>query len=165
MIKWLGLLFSFFLGRFNKPSTSLKDLAIEVFDELSFKSRKLISLSLTALGSVILFCGGLLILIMESASQYDHLGYLTWTAMLASGVGLLIFSAFIFAGVFLFAWPPPQHQAAKVETATAQQHPLESALAELVLSFTESRRQSSPFSKTQQRAYEGTPDEPSQMHH
>ncbi|RYZ81303.1 MAG: hypothetical protein EOP06_23755, partial [Proteobacteria bacterium] len=90
MIKWLGIILSFVMGRFNHQSAPMgfnfKETAMAVFDEVTFKSRKAITLLLAALASIIFLCGGFFISLIDATKQYDQQGSIAFTSTFVSGL-------------------------------------------------------------------------------
>lgn len=141
-MQWLAMFVSFIVGRLNAKARGLRETAEEVFDEVSRKSRKVVSLTLTGLCAVILFCGGFFISLLDGTTQYDRTGGIAWTATLSAGIGLIAVAAITFAYVFLRAWPGARHthQAHHRRLETPRQSSsLENALATLVMDFVRER--------------------------
>ncbi|WP_374079524.1 hypothetical protein [Bdellovibrio bacteriovorus] len=142
-MQWLAMFASFIVGRLNAKARGLRETAEEVFDEVSRKSRKVVSLTLTGLCAVILFCGGFFISLLDSTTQYDRTGGIAWTATLSAGIGLIAVAAITFAYVFLRAWPGARHvhhqtHHRRFETPRPSSS-LENALATLVMDFVRER--------------------------
>lgn len=104
-MKWLALVLSFVFGRLNMRPRGFKDAAIEIFDEVSFRSRRMVTLILVGVASVIFFTGGLFISLLDLSMQWDRTGSIVWSATLSTGVGLIVLASAAFAVVFLRAWP------------------------------------------------------------
>lgn len=142
-MQWLAMLATYFFGRKNSKNRSLREMAIEIFDDVSVKSRRIVFLTLTALGSVILFCGGFFITLLESTSQYDRNEYIYLSATLSGGIALVLGGVVAFTTLFAKAWPrSTQHPGAFANTP--EEHPrqastLEMALAALVMDFIKER--------------------------
>lgn len=154
-MKWLTVFMSFLFGRLNAKAPSLRETAIEVFDEVSRKSRRVVSLSMTAFGSIILFCGGFFIALLDTTAQYDRSGEIFLTATLAAGLALLAVSVIIFSYVFLRAWPGahPEKTMRFQSKETPNYRPpssLENALAALVMDFVKERESRRNMRETQQ---------------
>ncbi len=127
---------------FRNKNHSAKDVALEVFEELTFRSRRVITLSLTALASVIFFCGGIFIAVLSATSQYDRSGTILWTSTFGSGVTLIVLASIAFAVVFLRAWPGVHEAAPRMRSKNARPAAgLDEALSALVMDFVDSRRQ------------------------
>lgn len=136
----LILSFIFGYGRFKGKSKSLRESAIEIFEEVTFRSRRLVSLLLAGLASVILLCGGLFISILDATTQYDRSGVIAWTATFSSGIVLLLIAAATFSVVFLRAWPHTRRLRQKEQqVAPATSSSLENALAALVMDYVKER--------------------------
>lgn len=141
-MRWLGMVLSFLFGRMNTKPKSFREIAMEIFDDVSRRSRKVVSLTLAGLAAVIFFCGGVFISIIDGTTQYDRLGAVNWTATFGAGVALILLAVAVFAGVFLRAWPgalqrhsrvPPHQETSVLPSA------LEQALAALVMDFVKER--------------------------
>lgn len=143
-MQWLALIASFVFGRMNSRSVGIRQIAVEAFHEISHRSRRIVTLSLTGLAAVIFFCGGLFIALLDGTSQYDRTGAVFATSTLWAGVALMLIAVVTFAVVFLRAWP-----GARARTQMHRKHEsihdqtgmnLEQALSELVMDFVNDRR-------------------------
>jgi hypothetical protein len=145
-MKWLSLVFSFLLGKFNTPHRpSLKETAFEVIEEATFKSRIPLALLLGALSCVLLLCGGFFMGLIDLTQQYDREGVVRFTASFGSGLALLLIGVGIFSYIFIYAWPGARkhsvEQKLKEQEAKTANSSLEQALATLVLDFVKEREQ------------------------
>ncbi len=141
-MQWFAMIMKYFFGKKTSKAQSFKEIAIEIFHEISFRSKKMVTLTLTALGAVIFFCGGFFITLLELTSQYDRVGYVSWTATLFAGFGLIVLAAGVFATVFLRAWPAPGNYrpfTTPREEAAPPHSALESAFAALIMDFVKER--------------------------
>lgn len=141
-MQWLAMIITYFFGRKSSKTKSLKEMAIEIFDEISFRSRKVVTLTMMALGSVIIFCGGFFIALIEATSQYDRVGYVGWSATLVAGLGLIGIASAVFATVFARAWPNPhafQHEQIHEQAAPPPTSGIEAALSALIMDFIKER--------------------------
>lgn len=141
-MQWLAMIITYFFGRKSSKTKSLKEVAVEIFDEISFRSRKIITLTMMALGSVIFFCGGFFIALIDTTSQYDRVGYVGWSSTLLAGLGLIAIASTIFATVFNRAWPHPQHSHQEQIHEQVQPPPtsnIEAALSALIMDFVKER--------------------------
>lgn len=153
-MQWLAMMMSFIFGKMNSKRKSLRETAIEIFEEVSYKSRRIVTLTMTAFGAVIFFCGGFFISLLEGTSQYDQTGNVVWTSTLGAGVGLIALAAVVFATVFLRAWPgvsPHKHEHPREESATHSSN-LENALSALIMDYVKEREM-----RREQKMSEGTP--------
>lgn len=157
-MQWIAMFVSFIVGRLNMKARSLRETAVEVFEEVSRKSRKVVTLTLTGLGAVILFCGGFFISLLDSTTQYDRTGGVAWTATLSSGIGLIVIAAVTFAYIFLRAWPGARHGHTQAHARRPEMphstSSLENALAALVTDFVkerESRRSAREAKNSEER--------------
>lgn len=139
-MQWLAIALSFLFGKKSPRLKSFKEIAVEIFDEIAIKSRPLITLTLTALGAMLLLCGGLFIVILELTAQYDRIGHLSWSATLLGGMGLTFLATFVFATIFLMAWPTPTIPSrSSMEEPLRTTSPLEAALSALIMDFVKER--------------------------
>lgn len=156
-MKLIPLILSFVFGRLGGKSKSLRESALEIFEEITFRSRRLVSLLLVGLASVILLCGGLFISILNATTQYDRSGLIAWTATFSSGIALILIAAVTFSFVFLRAWPQSFRMKQKEQpTAPAGTSSLENALAALVMDYVKERE-----IKREQRGPSPSPSRPS----
>lgn len=155
-MKWLMLMLSFAFRKSPK-TPSLKETALEIFEEVSHKSRRIVSLTLTGIAAVIFFCGGFFISLFNATTQYDSTGNVFLTATLSGGLGLIALAAITFGLVFLRAWPGviEEKHRAKAEQAQAPGGSLEQALAMLVRDFVKEREM-----RRQSEASAEPPEEP-----
>jgi len=145
-MKWLSLVFSFLLGKFNTPHRpSLKESAFEIIEEATFKSRKPLALLLGALSCVLLLCGGFFMGLIDLTQQYDREGVVRFTSSFGSGLGLVLVGIAVFSYIFVYAWPGARkhsvEQQLKEQAAQSANSTLEQALATLVLDFVKEREQ------------------------
>lgn len=154
MIKLLGLLLSFFMGKFSfhGPKLNIREAAMAIFDEAIFKSRKAVTLLLTALASMIFICGGLFISLIDATRQYDQAGIINFSSTFISGLVLMLIAAGIVTWVFASAWPGVKKQGPQVQEVLErdtrpQPNTLETALSALIMDFVKERelkRESAP---------------------
>jgi hypothetical protein len=113
MMKILITLASVFFGaKAAKPfNFNFKDMAMEVVDEIALKTRKPVILLLGGIVSIIFFCSGVLIAIMDATRQYDTSGQILGTATLWTGIGIAAVFAIGYSWVFLVEWPGAKRQA------------------------------------------------------
>lgn len=118
MMKWITSLISFFFGaQAAKPlNFNLKEIALEVADELALKTRKPVILILAGIVSIIFFCGGAFMAIGDATRQFDTTGQVFATATLWTGIGIAAFFAIAYSWVFLVEWPgAKRHHAMKAK--------------------------------------------------
>ncbi|MBC7369946.1 MAG: hypothetical protein H7326_00170 [Bdellovibrionaceae bacterium] len=152
MIKWVGLILSFVMGRFNSHAPqsgfNLKDTAMGIFDDITLKSRKAAGLLLGGLGCVILFCGGFFISLIDATRQYDADGAIAMTSTFTAGLVLALVGVGIFTWIFASAWPGLKVSKQKMrEEAAALRNPppspqpssIESAVTALIMDFVHER--------------------------
>lgn len=113
MMKILITLASVFFGaKAAKPfNFNFKDMAMEVVDEIALKTRKPVILLLGGVVSIIFFCGGGLMAIIDATRQFDTTGQVVATATLWTGVGIAALFAVGYTWVFLVEWPGAKRQA------------------------------------------------------
>lgn len=139
-MQMLALILSFIFGRMNKQTSSLKDSALEIFEDVIHRSRKVVALTLAALAMLIFFCGGLFISIFNATSQFDQAGYVQFTATLAAGIVLVLLGAVGFILVLGRAWPDAKARLrVQEEIHTQPTSGLVQALSILVLDFVKER--------------------------
>lgn len=113
MMKILITLASVFFGaKAAKPfNFNFKDMAMEVVDEIALKTRKPVILLLGGIVSIIFFCGGGLMAILDATRQYDTTGQVVASATLWTGIGISAFFAIGYTWIFLIEWPGAKRQA------------------------------------------------------
>ncbi|MNK07805.1 hypothetical protein D3C87_257250 [compost metagenome] len=117
---------------------------MEIYHEVVYKSRHSIVLVLVALASVILFCGGFFISLIQATTQYDRNGYIAFTASVGAGLVLMAISLLAFYYVFFIAWPGIKAHKQEQLKHAKEQHSrtsLDEALGTLVNDFANDRRQ------------------------
>ena len=154
MIKWIGLILSFVMGKFNSHtppmSFNLKETAMGIFDDITLKSRKAVGLLLGALACVILFCGGFFISLIDATRQFDLSGSVGMTSTLAAGLVLALIGVGVFTWIFTSAWPGLNETKEKLREKTeAMRNPppppqpssIEQAVTALIMDFVHEREQ------------------------
>jgi multidrug transporter EmrE-like cation transporter len=113
MMKILITLASVFFGaKAAKPfNFNFKDMAMEVVDEIALKTRKPVILLLGGIVSIIFFCSGVLIAIMDATRQFDTTGQVVASATLWTGIGIAAVFAIGYTWIFLVEWPGAKRQA------------------------------------------------------
>lgn len=162
-MKIIPMILSFVIGRLNsKPTKGLREAALEIFGEITYRSRSVVTLILGSLGAVIILCGGFFIAVLDATTQFDRTGSIAWTATLGTGVVLVALAGLAFSFAFIKAWPRATLSARR-ETShhptSAETSPLETALATLVMDFVK-EREASRTARTQAHPA-GRPAEPS----
>lgn len=102
---WLGVALTLLMGAFQPRSKSLRESALEIYEEIMFKSRRSIVLLMIAFAAVVFFCGGFFISLIQATNHYDRTGELAFTASIGAGLILMAISIITFAVVFIWAWP------------------------------------------------------------
>lgn len=141
-MQWISLIASFIFGKLNSRPPSFKESAFAIFEEVTFKSRKAITLILGAAACVLILCGGLFMSLVDLTTQYDREGLIRFTASFGTGLSLVVLSLGVFVWIFKFAWPGARDRREVREEAPAHTHrggPLEQALATLVMDFVKER--------------------------
>lgn len=144
-MRWLSLLLSFLLGKFNvarSPGLSLKESLNLLFDELAYRSRKPAMLALGGIASVAILCGGFFMGLIDITTQYDRDGVVRATASSMTGFALAAIAIATFTWIFKSAWPGVK-SAEKAEDTTIEVkqsvHGLEQALTLLVMDYIKER--------------------------
>jgi hypothetical protein len=110
-MRWLSLLFSFFLGKFNVAHTpSLKESIAFLFEEAATRSRKPAMLILGGLACVLFLCGGFFMGLIDLTTQIDRDGTARATAGAISGFVLVAMALGVFYWIFSHAWPDIRSQ-------------------------------------------------------
>lgn len=156
MLKWIEIIASFFIGRMQShEGPSLRESAIAIFDEITYKSRKAVSLIVVSFAAAIFALGGFFISLINATTQYDRDGVIGFTATFVSGLVLIVLAIAAFAWVFNSAWPGVKkyktmhrHQESRefreqqehVHAQPKQPSSLEQALSMLVMDFVHERQ-------------------------
>lgn len=141
-MRWLSLLISFLVGKYNiAHRPSFKEAAMAVIEELAYKSRKPVAMMLGGLILVLILCGGIFMSAVDLAQQYDREGVVRFTASTGTGLTMVLITLILFAWVFLAAWPGTRAHTADHTPEAGAKTPssLEQALATLVLDFVKER--------------------------
>lgn len=143
-MKMLGLVLSFLFGKMNSKTSSIKESALEIFEEITHRSRKMVFLSILGIGAVAFFTGGLFISLLDATRQYDTQGVVYWSSTLIAGGVIALLAAGLIAYVFMRAWPgaSPSNVIMKETKEEVHHHhtsSLEQALAVLVMDFVKER--------------------------
>ncbi|MGZ3772661.1 MAG: hypothetical protein ACXVCY_13940 [Pseudobdellovibrionaceae bacterium] len=168
-MKWLMLVLNFIFQKFSTRPPSLTETAVEIFEEISHKSRKVVSLTLTGVAAVIFFCGGLFIAIINATTQYDNTGEILFTATFLGGLLLIALAALTFGIIFLRAWPgaaKARQTRQKASQAEISAISLDKALAILIMDFVKERelRRSSTHHQPSETPQEPAPKEQPSVH-
>jgi hypothetical protein len=156
MLKWIEIIASFFIGKMQaNPGPGLRESAIAIFEEITYKSRKAVSLIVVSFGAGILALGGFFIALINATTQYDRDGVIGFTSTFVSGIVLILIAVATFAWVFGSAWPGVQQHKSSHKTKhrhhehersvegeeAPQRQPstLEQALSLLVMDFVKER--------------------------
>ncbi len=156
MFKILTSIAAMFMGSgslFGKGAgIDFKGIQASVFDELAVRTRKPVLLVLLGFCSIIFFCGGVFMAIIDATNQYDRSGHIYATSTLWAGVILAAVTIGGYAYVFMHEWPgikkvnaqkKAQEEALEREQARHGSHSpsdIEGAIAALVMDFVESRK-------------------------
>jgi hypothetical protein len=157
MLKWIEIIASFFIGKMQPTQgPGLRETAIALFEEITYKSRKTVSLVVISFAAAIFALGGFFISLLNATMQYDRDGVITFTSTFISGLVLIAIAVGTFAWVFGSAWPGtkkfkglemhgPKHHAHEPlphelpERPLHQPSSLEQALSALVMDFVKER--------------------------
>ncbi|MEN0059469.1 MAG: hypothetical protein AAGB31_11590 [Bdellovibrio sp.] len=146
-MQWIAMILSFVFGRLNSKPSALRQTALEIFEDVSHHSRKVVALSMAGFASIVLFCGGIFISLLNMTMQYDQAGVITGSATLGAGLTLIVLSAGTFSYIFMTVWPGlrlrssylQRKQEAQQQAASSHAPHLEQALAALVMDFVKDR--------------------------
>lgn len=148
-MQWFGLILSFLIGKLNAHDAKPSRFSPEaIFDDVAFKSRKVVALTLGGVIAVLLLCGGLMMSIIDAAAQFDRNGVIYFSATFNTGLVLALIAAASFGLVFARAWPGVrEHRGSYRETkrgffAGSSAKPassLETAISALILDFIKER--------------------------
>lgn len=154
-MQWLGLIASFIIGRMNNKTAGPNRMSPQaIFDDITYKSRQVVMLTLSALIAVVLLCSGLMMSIVDATSQFDRNGIITFTATFNTGLVIALLALISFTLVFARAWPGVrEHRKLHIEdrasgsnfsfSRSSAQAPrassLEQALSALILDFVKER--------------------------
>lgn len=148
-MKWLSLALGFLFSG-NKPHQSMNftEIGLEIYDQITVRSRKPIALILCGFASIIFICGGIFIAMINVTRQYDLTGDVVLGAVFWSGIvmSLVFLAGYIY--VFLHAWPGVKESKARAEAEkkaqeeTQHQSPgLDQAISLLIMDHIEERRE------------------------
>lgn len=143
MIKWISLVLSFLFGARSNKDLNLKGLAMEVYDEAIYRSRKPVGLFLLALASVFFICGGMMVALLDITRQYDTRGWVYPGATMWSGISLAVLSIIGSIYIFTKAWPKssrPHHFQAEHSSSEPRHPGLDEALSLLIMDYIEERK-------------------------
>lgn len=157
-MQWIGMIVSFIMGNMQKKSLGIKESALEIFDEVVYKSRSVVTLTLVAFAAIIFMCGGLFMALIQATSQYDRTGQIFFSSTIGAGLILAAVSLLTFAIVFTKAWPGIRIHKTSKQHVQENERPapagLEQALAVLVMDFVKDR-ELNRLKKEQQAASSG----------
>lgn len=154
MLKWIEIIASFFIGKMQPANgPSLRETAIQIFEEITYLSRKTVSLIVISFSAAIFALGGFFISLINATTQYDRDGVISFSATFISGLVLIALAVSAFVWVFNSAWPGLKKfkTASKDSHKTAHQHedhherhhrqvsPIEAAVSALVMDFVKER--------------------------
>jgi hypothetical protein len=105
-MQWLGLIASFVIGRMNNKKAGPSLMSPQaIFEDITFKSRKVVMLTLGAVIAVVLLCSGLMMSIIDATTQYDKNSIITFSATFNTGLVLALLAVISFTFIFTRAWP------------------------------------------------------------
>lgn len=143
MFKVIGTVLALLIGSSSIFSKGIdfKSIKADIFDEFSLRLRKPVALVLFGLCSILFFCGGSFMAILDATLQYDRTGSITHSSTLWTGVGLAVVFLGSYLYVFMRAWPGAKKAAAKTDTKQEQSpSDLEHAIAMLLKDFVDARK-------------------------
>lgn len=144
-MKWLGIILPFLIGRFNSKQNAGPSFLspVAVYEEITYKSRKAVMLTLGALAALIFLCGGLMMSIIDATTQFDRTGGIAFTATFGTGLAIGLLAIGTFAYVFLQAWPGIREHRQQVIKERVEVHTssssLEQAFSSLIMDFVKER--------------------------
>ncbi|WII71991.1 hypothetical protein QJS83_16125 [Bdellovibrio sp. 22V] len=140
----IALIMSFLFNKVNNKSLTLKESAMEIFEEIIHKSRNIVTLAMVGICAVVLFCGGFFIALYNATSQYDRAGGFTFTATFGGGLALVLIALASFFFAFFRAWPGAHKKKAKhrhEEREEGKPGELEHALSAFILDIVREREE------------------------
>lgn len=144
MMKWILSALSLVFG-YRIRTIDIKGMASEVIDDAIFMARKPAAMMLLGICSILFFCGGSFLAIVNATHQYDATGSITGTATLWTGVGIAVFFLVAYTWGFLVAWPGARKHARKFveekkRTLRRDTVGLDQALSTFIMDIVEERR-------------------------
>ncbi|QDK46125.1 hypothetical protein DOM22_13620 [Bdellovibrio sp. ZAP7] len=156
MFKIISSLIGLFMGSgspFGKGmGIDFKGIQASVFDELAVRARKPVLLLLLGIGSIVFFCFGSFMAILDATRQYDRTGHIYATSTLWTGIILAAVTAGGYAWIFMREWPglkkvhaqkkaeEEAEERERAQQANYQPSDIEGAIAAILMDFVESRR-------------------------
>ena len=105
-MQWLGLIASFVIGRMNNKQAGPNRMSPQaIFEDITYKSRQAVMLTLGGVIAVVMLCSGLMMSIADATAQYDRNAIIAFTATFNTGLVIALLSAICFAFIFTRAWP------------------------------------------------------------
>lgn len=157
MFKIISSIIGLFMGSgspFSKGlSIDFKGIQASVFDELAVRARKPVLLMLLGIGSIVFFCFGSFMAILDATRQYDRTGQIYGTATLWTGIILAAVTAGGYAWIFMREWPglkkvnaqkkaeeEAEEREQRERNQPYQPSDVEGAIAAVLMDFVESRK-------------------------
>lgn len=142
MMNLVTVILGFLFGSKTSKNWNFTEIAMNIFDEAIHRSRKPVALLLAGFASVILFCAGVIICLLDVARQFDlsghfYPGVVFWTGLIMAG----IFLVSLLYG-FSAAWP--KHFLNDIQAPHINEEPhhpnMQEALSLLILDHIEERK-------------------------
>ena len=149
MMKWLSLVLGFlFSGNKSHQSLNFTEIGLEIYDQITIRSRKPIALILCGFASIIFICGGVFISLINVTRQYDLTGEIVLGAVFWSGIAMSLIFLAGYIYVFLHAWTGVKESKARIEAdrkaqeqAEHQPPGLDQAISLLIMDHIEERKE------------------------
>ncbi len=142
MMNLVTVILGFLFGSKTSKNWNFTEIAMNIFDEAIHRSRKPVALLLAGFASVILFCAGLIICLLDVTRQFDLSGHFYPGAVFWSG--LVMAGIFLMSMVYGFskAWPKHFLNDYEMPQMTEELHhpTMQEALSLLILDHIEERK-------------------------
>lgn len=159
-MKWLILLFSFIKPFFSSEHQSTNPVA-EIKEMIRENAVKIVVLFAATMALATLFAGGLLLTAVDIGAQYDQNGFVYFSSMIIMGLSLSVIS--LVAGALIIRNFQDANTEKKRETLTPNSvgvvHPLQDALALLVMDFIKEREHNREKTSYSDRVKSSPPNE------
>lgn len=139
-MKWLLIFFSIIKPFFSQENQSINP-ATEIKDFIRANAMKVVMLFTAAISLGILFSSGLVLIAVDMGAQYDQNGYIYFSSMIIMGLilsALSLVSGAIVVKSFQDTTQSRRHKNPPL-TAVGTSHPLQDALALLIIDFVKER--------------------------
>jgi hypothetical protein len=141
MIKWLTVVLGFLFGSQTSKAWNFNEIAMGIYEEALHRSRRPIAFLFLGLASVILFCGGFFMSLIDITRQFDLTGHFYPGAIFWTGAILSATLLFALSYAFSKAWTANFLDKTQPQLQTESQAPkLQEALSLLILDHIEERK-------------------------